>query len=275
MTESRNQTVDHLGNYLSYKVTLFSLAVTNSIVHTVGAYILFKVKTKKLTSQTILLFNLSTVDALANYMFSVYYGLQFLQSENSLLLQIHHYLLLVATSGPVLIAYLLMLLITLDRLLAVFFIFKYMKYWSTDKTAITAKVVWVVGLLVSITVSLANGFASFNWLTFTGKYINPISSVLFLLLASCTYTYIYKSYRKSDVRSHTRRSSRVEPSSALPSSRSRDALKSLLQSRFSISILIVLTYIFFAVIPNMVLLIINWKNKRMPLFQVYVISIFY
>ena len=124
MTESRNQTVDHLGNYLSYKVTLFSLAVTNSIVHTVGAYILFKVKTKKLTSQTILMFNLSTVDALANYMFSVYYGLQFLQSENSLLLQIHHYLLLVATSGPVLIAYLLMLLITLDRLLAVFFIFK-------------------------------------------------------------------------------------------------------------------------------------------------------
>ena len=171
-----------------YVIVNLSLCTVASILHSFGFFVLWKVKQKNpyLATQRLYLMHLSVSENI----YSIFYGLYFvfdLTFENSTWKTVIY---IIAGGGAYVWYLLILIMLTIDRFLTVYFNIRYIAVWSIRK----AKQVLALCFLVSFTASiffaiyLQNLKEAYVFLTL---YIwVPVDS-LFVTVSIFTYIYIY------------------------------------------------------------------------------------
>ena len=151
-------------------------------------------------------------------------------------------------TGVSLVYYCVMIYLTLDRLWDVLLNIKYHLYWQELRVKCLLTLTWVVGVGLSITISLFHRYTEYNWEEAFFKYFYPTLEFLFVVVAVITYSIIFNRYRQTRCApTHPHRSPTPTPS----------VFQVFRNSRFYISLLIVSTFFVFMLIPDLIYLFVG------------------
>ena len=135
----------------------------NIVFHSVGCYLLIHLrKNGRETVEGIYLISLSTVDIYFNSMDLIIELAMLSGNDSPTLRAILCYILIMTVSGMNVIYYLILIVITIDKLLDVLLNIKYPVIWNEEKAIILTKVIWMIGTLICICVSVVYHFTRFN-----------------------------------------------------------------------------------------------------------------
>ena len=154
---------------------------------------------------------------------------------------IYYHLIIFRRIAVLLIYYFLMIYITLDRFFATYLNVKYGVYWSPVKTKRLILFTSFLCICASISVSVTWFQTQWSVTTFVYVYLYPPFMMIFIIWAVITYSYIViKIIRRDDiiVNQVTRKVEKSYP---------RIQPKSIL-----VPTIIILTFIFFMVVPNFI-----------------------
>ena len=245
---------------LAFEIISFAICILNIILHTVGSCLLINLyKRTTPSTQQIYLLHLSISEGISNLIYAVQIFPTFLSiSANTcaVVREMQEYLYVINFILMYLVIYMTMLLMTLDRLMSVVLNIKYSNYWNPNKTKKSIIIIWCVCILASISFSLPHKSNIFQWEESVGVYFYPLCNILFLLLALFTYTFMFWKYKNSQRIKQRQPGSTVDQTTTFATNHKQTLIKVFLQSRFYISVLIILTYVLFSTIPAVHLFII-------------------
>ena len=144
-----------------------------------------------------------------------------------------------------------MIYLTVDRLADILLNIKYPLYWNTRRTKVLMCGTWMFGFLLSVTVSLLYRFEDFNWEEVFFTYVCPSLDFAFILIALVTYACIFRIYK----RTHDTVAS-CYGQQRRTTARRASSLQVFRKSRFYVSVLMILTFFVFMVIPDLVYLFV-------------------
>ena len=104
------------------------------------------------------------------------------------------YVLIVSFTCVSFVYYCDMMWITLDRLMLIMFSVNYSSYWNERKSKYLILATWLVGLCLCLGVSIGDIFVLFDWEKMFFTFLVPTLDFSFILLASITYSFIFKKY---------------------------------------------------------------------------------
>ena len=174
--------------------------------------------------------------------------IRFCCREHGVKKSIYQHLTIFRRIAVLLMYYLLMIYITLDRFFAIYLNVKYGVYWSLVKTKRLILFTSFFCIFASISVSVTLVQTQWSVTSFVYVYLYPPFMIIFIICAVITYSYIViKIIRREDiiVNQVTRKAEK---------SYSRIQLKSIL-----VPTIIILTFIFFMVLPNFIHMV-NYTN---------------
>ena len=171
-----------------YVIVNLSLCTVASILHSFGFFVLWRVKQKNpyLATQRLYLMHLS----ISENIYSIFYGLFFvfdLTFENSTWKTVIY---IIAGGGAYVWYLLILIMLTIDRFLTVYFNIRYIAVWSIRKAKQVLALCFLVSFIASIlfAIYLQNLKEAYVFLTL---YIwVPVDS-LFVTVSIFTYIYIY------------------------------------------------------------------------------------
>ena len=219
-----------------------SISALNFFLQWIGCYLLWKAYNwRNLTTQSLLIFHVCVCECLIS---SVWLVIYFILTPTGYGLHTSYYgycfVIHLAFNA---VLYKIMLFMTLDRLMAVLLSLRYPQYWTVNRTKKMLSVIWSIGCVEIVCfVIFVNRFGT--WYRSLGLvYVTLTFRILFICIALITYSVIFWKYRKSiDIARHQNLSGNDRRTRT-------SALQTFLKSRFYISALIILTYIFFNTIP--------------------------
>ena len=148
-------------------------------------------------------------------------------------------------------------LIMIDKLMYILLNIKYPVYWNEAKTKVLLAVTWLLGVLIWIGMSLATYFTGYAYDNDLFKYFYPILDILFIIVVTVSYSVIFHMYKKTRLTPTESNSKRT---------RKRQRKKSNFQifrnSRFYVSGLLIVTFLLFVVIPDLIYLFFRIKNGK-------------
>lgn len=191
------------------------------------------------------------------------------ESSSKTIERIRYYLLIINFTGVWIVVVFTLFGMTIDRLLCITLELQYQAYWNRSKSKRLLLIGWFISCLICIFVTIANHFELFDWEKVFFLYVYNCINAAFISLSVITYILIFKKYRSSQT---FRANSTVRPRSNMYSTdnianiskRRRTNLKRkefsssffvFIKSRFYIPIMLVLTYILFITIPDLIYLI--------------------
>ena len=153
--------------------------------------------------------------------------------------------MLSVTSGIIMYIF-IMIMITVDRLLEIYLNIKYHLYWCVKKTKWVLTTVLVTSLLLGIPAVIVGLNDPCQIVEILSLYVYPPLEVIFIIIASCTYVYIFKQIQR-----HKKVSNRTERQL---SGNSTVTYRRSSSNRFRIFVptLIIITFIFFTIGPNII-----------------------
>ena len=241
-------------------VILISLNVTNVCLHGIGIYLLVCLqKVGEPSIQNMFILNLSVSELLMNAteILRRCFLLILLDSlRSSTIEKIKHYLSIIMFTGISVVFYMNMVYITLDRLLHIALNIRYRVYWSTAKAKCLLQITWIVGMLTCLCISIVDVFTNFKWEPLFYIYFYPIMEFAFVLLAVTTYFFIFQKYKKS-YRVSSQRTKNVPTDKKAESS-----FRIFQKSRFFVPVLLILTFIIFMLIPDLIYLFVGVIKKN-------------
>ena len=223
-------------------IIISSIIVFNILFHGIGLYLLLKTYTRRgMTTQQMLILHLSVCEFLSNCVWLVIYVLLFLRCY---IASPYGYCICTYLALKK-IMYILIMLMTIDRLAAVLLNFRYRSLWNTDKTKKTLFLTWLIGALHYIAYVILYRFQG-EWYIHEkwSLYSNTALSIFYVLLAAATYSVLFWKYMKSRKLMHNNQTQQGENESSTSIS------QTFLKSRFYVSVLIVFTYLIFDTIPS-------------------------
>ena len=229
-------------------LTYFIISVCNSVLHFLGGITLWSMMTTEASSQQLLLLSLSINECLQSCTWVVFNIMKL--CDISIFSHRPMQFVLNQAVGLLWILYIIMVCMTLDRLCAVLFGLRYPLYWDSRKTKILLIIIWCLGavtvLFYDVLVSIL-GFAEFARLAYGKRYtyVRVVMSLLYTCLAVGTYVVLFCFYVKS--RRAVRSSQRGNIVERVDEQQS--VLKMFMDTKFYISLLIILTYILFSCVP--------------------------
>ena len=228
------------------KVTLIILNIANIFLHGIGAYILACLYHKgQPNPQKVFIIHLCVCELLINLFEcfrQLFDFLPFTGQDYLNIAAVQNYMLIIMFTGISFVFYALMFYITLDRLLNILLNIKYKIYCHHRGAKYMLQVTWVVGLVISTTVSLTYHFLGFDWETVFFKCFYPILEFAFILIVLVTYVLIFRKYKQS-LKLSCRQVKTVE-------SRSNE----FRVSRFCVPVLIILSFVVFMLLPDLIYL---------------------
>ena len=249
----------------AFEITSFAICILSIILHTIGSCLLINLyKRNTPSTQQIYLLHLSICEGITNLIDVIRIFPSFLSiSANTcaVVRKMQEHLYLMNLIPMYMVIYMTMLLMTLDRLMSIVLNIKYSNYWTPNKTKKSIIIIWSVCILASISFSLPYKFNIFLWEASFGVYFYPICNILFLLLASFTYIFMFWTYKNSQRIKQRRPRSTVGQTTTFAPNHKQTLIKVFLQSRFYISVLIILTYVLFSTIPNCIYLLYKYAIK--------------
>ena len=229
------------------------ITIISNALHLLGCFLLWKTfNWSAITNQQLLIFHISLCEAfissnwLVNHIF-LSSGYSKESAEVSYFVCIHLALMS--------ILYMLMMSLTLGRLLAVVLGLKYSVYCTVEKLKKCLIIFWSIGMICIILFIILYYFLG-RWFVKVEcvSFIVTIS-VLFIVVAFVTYAVIFWKYMKSRDAIH-----RYDPSTNM-SQQQASIAQTFLNSRFYVSILIILTYLMFNTIPFCTAVILSKNGK--------------
>lgn len=242
-------------------VVLIIMNVVNVLLHGVGIYLLSCLhKRGKSNIQNLYILHLSISELLMNSLEIVRTALQILIKYgpcSNTCKQIEEYLSIFMFTGISVVFFFNMFFITLDRLLNIVYTIRYRVSWSEKRAKYLLKTTWLIGIFVLICVSIDYYLNNSLWENKFYTFIYPILEFIFIVLALVTYISIFRKYNRSERVLSKRRQSLRE------NKKPDNSFQVFRKSRFFVPVLLILTFIVFLVIPDMVLLFEGVIMKRM------------
>ena len=236
--------------YLIIDVIVLVLNIGNVALHGFGIYILTCLYNQgQRNSQYLFLINLSSCEFLISVLVCFKRVSDFISVSDEILPtinKIHNYITIVVFTGIAVVYYMAMVYITLDRLLSILLSLRYKIYCTETKAKHFLQVTWIVALLICTSVSLTHHFNGYIWQTTFFMYVYPTFDFAFIILALITYVFIFLKYRKS------RR--KYFQSCIQPNITRESTFKIFRKSNFFIPVLLILTFVIFMLIPDLVYL---------------------
>ena len=246
---------------LGLQITLLAFHVINSLLHGFGTYILTKiVKQRNAKPQHIFLLGLSTSECVMNVLEGVRVtpGIVHHNSVADDVTTFTKYLQMITFSGTWLVVYLMMVYITIDRLLLIAMRVQYHKIMSRRRAMFLLVSTWVAGGIFALATILSHQFLQFDWEDAYFKYFYSIVDFLFIILALITYQYIFAELKLSHKRvtidtrpTDTKDHDHLQVDEIRRLTNSATNLPRLTLSRFYPSILLVLTFVIFLIVPDL------------------------
>ena len=238
---------------LVLRIISFLLRVLNIAMHSIGVYALATLYQKsKFRIQRMYIINLSISTLSLNVLAFINNIPSFIKIEThdeEKIKEFQVHVAIIEYTGVSFVYYFLMMILTLDRLASVTLGLRYPQYWTPNKAKYLLITLWIIGVCISIGVSLADHFAAFNWEEASFKYFYPILELTFLTIASSTYGLIFRK-RVHNIKKISRMSGRELPN------RSGWHLRDLKKSFFFVPSLMILTFVTFMIVPDLVYLFI-------------------
>ena len=236
--------------YLIMDVTLLVLNIGNVALHGFGVYILTSLYNQgQRNTQNVFLINLSISEMLINFVVCLRRISDFISVSDdkpTIINRINNYMTIVLYTGMFPVYYMVMVYITLDRLLNILLSLRYCIYCTGTKAKRLLQVTWIVALLICTSVSLTHHFNGYIWQTTFFMYVYPTFDFGFITLALITYVFIFFKYSKSQ---------RIySQSSRQPNIKRESTFQTFCKSNFFVAVLLILTFVIFMLIPNIVYL---------------------
>ena len=224
----------------------FCLSILNIFLHGFGSFLLLKTyKWRNMTTQQMIILHISIGELFSNIAWLLIHIFAYFSYGRDT--PYFGYCFSVVISLKT-VLYFLMMLMTLDRLMATVLNFKYLVLWDPAKTRKTLHIIWCIGILSVIfhVVSYTWKKSSYqNSIVFSfWVYSAVVASLLYIVVAVVTYTVIFLKYK------HSREAARqYVPRKQI---QQISLIRVFLNSRFFVSLLIILTYLFFRATPNLI-----------------------
>ena len=198
--------------------------------------------------------------------------------------------------------YIGMILLLLDRFLLVYLHLQYEIYWSPYKSKCTVIVIWVSSIIICVLMCIIHWQGVFNYRAVLTGVISPTFNAGLIIFAVAVYVYLFckfrdkrnsptsslnkkkkvrnrkggklfsfihiceKMNRKTDknfIRSNRdEREVKVELRGKKPRRRKESVYRTFCNSRFYLDLLMVISFIVFLVIPNLVYLCHGWDGRK-------------
>lgn len=170
---------------------------------------------------------------------------------------------------------LIMICLTLDRLIAVYLNLKYSLYWSTEKTKVLVSIFWMISLLLScaIIIYFFQDRRNYTIIMHMYTYLSLAGDGVFVIVAMVTYSYIIKKlwinnqvYASSKPHRNLSSQSDVTNTCRVLWDKQKHHIR---QRKLLLPTLLVVTFIVFIVIPDVVYFCIdmhlipdNYETRR-------------
>lgn len=243
--------------YMRCKTTSDTIALTlfyaiPLVVHTLGIYLLLKVKKNRFynPTQRIYLINLSISEILVCVL-KMLHRVFFLFGYK----KISDYIDILQTSGAFLHYMLIMCLLTVDRFLEVYLNLKYPVFWNKQKTLISLIISMVLSLLLALAVCILYWKNHPKSLNIASLYIWSSSEFGFLVIAVITYTYILKKlYKKRKPVSITKEKANKSISIQCLTDNKKELqiLEKRRKKVFYLPAFLIMSFLLFWVVPDMI-----------------------
>ena len=250
---------------------LLSINFVVIFTHLLALTLLFKLKVGNLNrSQKYLLISLCLTELTLGIYSILISSITFINIEHTKTIED---ILLIFLLTPLSLTYfLVMILITLDRLLEFRLSIKYHVYWSPKKTLVALLVIFSISISIFICIVILTRFYDF-----ISKYeeilliqVLPVFGNFFLVLAGYTYYQIYKKVKENREKSkRIKRKYEVKNSSKQIDSNQRKRLQVFLPS------LIIGTFILFSLVPYLIWIIQYHICNNCYIFLTSIIEILY
>ena len=242
---------------LALDVFLFSLVFINTLIHSIGAFLLIILhKQERKSVQKIYFIKLSILEIFLNLMEVLKRIPEMLSHRDNIgdvLKHIQHYATVTNLTGIWVARYLTMIYITFDRFLMVRLALRYQMYWTRKKAKYLITATCVFCLSIPLIICTSEVFLDFHYQPVFYKYVFPIIDFGYIVLSISVYTYIFYRHQKSYKMEYryTKRSLKRRKLSS-----TADAF---VDSRFYTTVLLVMTFILFIIIPDLTYMFIGLK----------------
>ena len=220
----------------------------NILLHSLGIYLLSRLHSREV--QEIYLINLSASEILGNVSELLTRRipklLTFTDATLNAVKNIQEFASIVNATLISITYYLAMAYITADKLLDIFLNIKYVIYWNKVRAKYLLLLTWVFSVSICLSTSLGYYFEGFAYKTQIRKFFMTPFDILFIALAVITYIFIFKKFHQT----------RAIPKPSFRSNviRTRTCWYVFRYSRFFVSVLLILTFVLFMVVPDLILL---------------------
>ena len=265
-----------LGIFLKYTVP--TVDAINIILHLVGCYLLKNIyHNRKKTVQQLYLIHLSTIEAMKNVCYlignvsNIIYLSKYPIFSIKIARGISYYIMAITTTGVYLSYFLAMTYLTVDRLLHVLLHMKYSMFWTINKARKLLIVTCIVNFGISATFALVYYFIRDDNIMVTiienifNIYVPTVLYTIFVILAVVSYIIMFLKF--ADSRRVTMQTDPDAPRQSL--------FRIFLNSRFFVSIILVMSYLIFMIIPSLIRVFYYIADVHMPdiLFEYINISV--
>ena len=238
---------------------LLPLDVLNALLHSTGIYLLWKIYIwKEITTQQLIVFHLSIAEGLMNTS-GVVFEVLFLTSNGEYAWYVIH-----IENTLLVVIYMIMFFMTVDRLMAVVLSWKYKVYWRVGRTKKVLAVVWLLGIMCGVCSAFLYKLDSWRVFINVTRYVGVVFSVLFLAIALLTYVIIYWKNKKSARLLQNHKAQRENDQQQSTRQQSH-------KIRFYIPGLIILTYLICDTIPLIIIAVFGVPPNKFWLGAVLII----
>ena len=251
---------------LALAITHSTLCVINIIIHSIGAFLMDAIKKQhKNSTQATLIKHLSISElmwSLVDFTESIFVSVKGDEAKDKLLMK---YLGIVELCGIFIVYITLMVYITLDRFFHFYYATRYTTIFSIKRASKFCKLAWVFSAIICATVAVAykvNG--EFDYEEFIFSYVFPVLELVFLATAAVTYSYIYYIFKRQKKISgaNLRRQNSVKSENRNQNDPRRPKPQKARKPKLYIPSLIILTFLIFIVVPDIVYLVVDKKDKN-------------
>lgn len=240
-------------------ITLFTIRVINSVMHTVGCYILVRqYRNGKDTPQQAYIINLSLAEALQNFFCSLFVspGLAQIPDHAAATVDMLQQTIVIIVEISInLVYYVSMIFITFDKFFEIWLNLKYPLYWSVRKAKYLLKATWLVCALACIVCLTAYKLKVFDYYPYIW-YIYLSLDVVFVTTATIAYVFIFIKYKQTrQVPAHIAHSHENL-------TRNNNIFDVFRHSRFYMTVLLISSFIVFKVTPDVLFFIFRVADDR-------------
>ena len=246
------------------EILIFILSILVVIFHIISVTLLLKTKVSNLNdSQKYLLISLCMTELLLGFCSAIVQIIRLLDIKNAIPFPIYNFQM----TTLYFLYCSVMILITIERFLEFYLNIKYRIYWSPKKTLAAITLVATSSVSVFLCTVLVKNYNQLDFIKVYLMYVYPAMEFMFMVAATATYFMIYNKILEIK-RQKKRLEKQIERNSSIPS-----IVHHKKKRIFGIYLpsLIIITFIFFNIIPNLTINIVFYVRREYRFHKIMII----